>query len=347
MIPKVSVLMTVFNGEQYLGECIDSVLNQTFKDFEFLIIDDCSTDSSRKIIRSYKDKRIRYTENHKNISQVRSLNIGLEQARGKYIARLDQDDLMIGNRLERQSVFLDNRPDIAVAGTWGEVIDNSGRVFTKCHLPVRYEEIVANALSLGYFLMHPSVIFRKDAVLDEGKYNETLPFAEDYDLWTRLLLKRYKFVNIPEFLIKFRFHKESSSRQFSAEQLKNARVSLSNFIKTIDGIYNDIDLDRLCSFLINCSLMKSEYWTKEKDGSCLDRVADLLDTLLKKTTSYFNFTKSEAHSMKKSFCNRMLNFAYQDPKNSKSLPLYLFCLRNYSILYSKPKLYLHPIKSIL
>lgn len=339
--------MTVFNGEQYLRECIDSVLNQTFKDFEFLIIDDCSTDSSRDIIKSYKDKRIYVIENQKNLSQVKSLNIGLEQARGEYIARLDQDDLMIGNRLERQVDFLNNRPDIAVAGTWGEVIDNSGTVFTKCCLPIRHEEIMANALSLGYFLMHPSVIFRKDVALDEGKYNEALPFAEDYDLWTRLLLKRYKFANIPEYLIKFRFHKESSSKQFSTKQLKNARVSLSNFIKTINGIYNDMDLDKLCSFLINCGLMKKEYWMDERDESCLGRVVGLLDTLLKKTISYFNFTKTEAYSMKKVFCNRMLNFAYQDPKNSKSLPLYLFCLRNYSILYSKPKLYLHPIKSIL
>ena len=168
MLPKITVLMTVYNGERYLKECMDSVLGQTFRDFEFLIIDDYSTDSSRDLIKSYKDSRIRLIENEKNLNQVRSLNIGLEQARGQYVARMDQDDIMLRDRLERQVNFLDKNTDISVVGTWGEVIDEKGKVFTKACLPLRNEEIVGRVLFCGYFLMHPSVVFRKDVIMDAG-----------------------------------------------------------------------------------------------------------------------------------------------------------------------------------
>ncbi len=348
-MPKVTVLMTVYNGERHLRECMDSVLSQSFKDFEFLIIDDRSVDASMDIIRSYNDNRIRIIENQRNLGQVRSLNIGLDLARGEYVARMDQDDVMMKNRLKRQSGFLDKRAEVAVVGTWCKTIDEKGRVFDISRFPTVNEEIVGHVLFGGYFLAHPSATFRKDVVIDAGKYNESLSYAEDYDLWTRLLLKKYKLANIPEFLTKFRYHRESSSRRFPETQLKNARTSISNFVKIISGPYDDSDLDRLCDILINAGTVKGEYWLDEANILCMGERIDLLEALLSKTAAYFNFKKREIYSARRVFCKRMLNFAYQASGRAKkkSMPLYLFCLRNYMYLFVSPKLYLYPIKAAL
>lgn len=349
MSSKVTVLMTVYNGTKYLKECIDSVLGQTFKDFEFLIVDDCSTDGSRDFIKSYGDDRIRLIENEKNMGQVRSLNIGLDCASGEYIARMDQDDIMIKDRLGRQSDFLDRRQDVAIVGTWGEVIDGNGKVFEKYHCPLEYEEIIGSALFGGQFLMHISAFFRKDAVVDVGKYDESLFFAEDYDLWTRLLLKGYRFANIPEILAKFRYHRESTSRRFPETQIKNLYTSISNFVRIICGSDVDSGLEGLCSILINAGMMNGEYWSEEKNMIDRREIITLLETLLRKTISYFDLKKAEAYHMKKIFCNRMLNFAYaaHGKAKKKSLPLYLFCAKNSLYLFKNPKLYLYAIKSVL
>ena len=347
MLPRVTVLMTVYNGEKYLKECMDSVLNQTFKDFEFLILDDCSTDSSVDIIKSYNDTRIRLIENRENLGQVKSLNIGLDYARGEYVARMDQDDLMLKARLEKQLDFMQRSPDVCVVGTWGKAIDEKGRRFAKYCFPVRYEEIIGSILCGRHFFMHIAALFRKDTVIDAGKYNESFSLAEDYELWTRLLLKKYKLVNIPEYLVKFRYHSENSSRKFPEIQLKSFCTATSNFLKIISGTYCDPSLDRLCNFLVNARLMKKEYWLDEMEPSYLEETIDLLDAVLKRTTSYFNFTKREIFLMKKVFYNTMLNFAYMAADKGKSLPLYLLCLRNYPYLFTRPKMYLCPIKALI
>ena len=348
MKPKLTVLMTVFNGERYLKECIDSVLNQTFKDFEFLIIDDCSTDSSIDIINSYKDKRIRVIENQKNLSQVKSLNMGLDEASGEYVARIDQDDLMIENRLERQLDFLNKRPDIAVVGTWGEVMDARGQVFERSRLPIRQEEIIGSVLFCGYFLMHPSVMFRKDSVVSAGKYKESLSLSEDFDLWARLLLKGYKLANIPEFLIRFRYHKKSSSRLFPEKRLNNARSSISNFISVIIGEGSNPKLDKLSNVLINTGLMNKGFWSNGREAADLKDIIYLLDTLLEKTIAYFNFSKKEIYFIKKVFCNRILNFAFQacGTEDQLSMKLYLYSFKSCFFILENPKLYIYPLIKI-
>lgn len=349
MIPRITVLMTTYNGEAYLRECIDSVLSQTYRDFEFLIIDDCSADSTVDIIKSYKDSRVRLINNHKNLSQVRSLNVGLEKAVGEYVARIDQDDLMAKNRLRRQLDFLDKAPGITVVGTWGEVIGESGKVFERTRLPIRNAEILGSALFCGYFLMHPSVMFRKDSVVSVGKYNESLPFSEDFDLWTRFLLKKYKLANIPEFLTKFRYHKKSSSRQFSEVQLNNARTSISDFISVITGESRNSRTCRLSNILVNAGLMNKRFWPSEPETADLKETMYLLDMLLEKIITYFNLKKWEIYLMKKVFCNRILNFAFQGWKadNQLSTALYLHSLKNYFFILEKPKLYIYPLIRLL
>ena len=118
MNPKVTVLMPVYNGEKYLKEAITSILLQTFDDFEFLIINDGSSDASVDIIQSFRDPRIRLVHNDTNIGLIATLNKGLKLAHGKYVARMDQDDISLPRRLEKQTYFMDNNPDVGVCGTW-------------------------------------------------------------------------------------------------------------------------------------------------------------------------------------------------------------------------------------
>lgn len=349
MNPKVTVLMTVYNGERYLKECIDSVLGQTFKDFEFLIIDDCSTDRSKDIVASYRDDRIRFIENEKNLSQVRSLNIGLSHARGAYVARMDQDDVMINVRLGKQVHFLDNRPDVSVVGTWGEAMDEEGKVFKKSRLPIRFEEIIGSILFSGFILMHPSVTFRKDAVIEAGRFNESFSFSEDFELWTRLLLRRHRIANIPESLIRYRCHRESSSRQFPETQLNNARIAVSNFINVITDYKYSSESDSLSNFLVNAGMMNKAFWSGTINTDELRKITHLLGFVLERVKAYFGLRRREAYLMKKIFCSRMLNFAYQasGKDRKKSMPVYLFCLKNHRFLFTRPKLYLYPIRSLL
>ncbi len=152
--------MSVYNGEKYLREAIDSILGQTFKDFEFLIIDDGSTDSSVEIIRSYADPRIRLIQNEENIGLSRSLNKGLKLARGEYIARMDADDISLPRRLAAQVGLLDKQPDIGLVGTSIQLIDCDGERMHVHRVPTTHAQILW-ALCFTTPLAHPSVVFRK------------------------------------------------------------------------------------------------------------------------------------------------------------------------------------------
>ena len=121
--------MAVYNGEEYLYSSINSVLNQTFSDFELVIIDDCSNDKTYNIINDFKDSRIVYSRNIKNIGQTPSLNIGVKLSKGKYIARIDADDLYIDNKLEKQFYFMEKNPEITVCGTQSKCIDENGNIY--------------------------------------------------------------------------------------------------------------------------------------------------------------------------------------------------------------------------
>ncbi|MCP8319033.1 MAG: glycosyltransferase, partial [Candidatus Methylarchaceae archaeon HK01B] len=124
--PKITILMSVYNGEKYLREAIDSILNQTFKDFEFLIINDGSTDRTVEILRSYHDSRIKIITNEKNMGLTKSLNKGLKIARSEYVARMDADDISYPRRLEVQYEYMKKNPDVGIVGSWNDVIDDKG-----------------------------------------------------------------------------------------------------------------------------------------------------------------------------------------------------------------------------
>ncbi len=204
MTPKMSVLMSVYNGEKHLSESIESILNQTFTDFEFIIVNDGSSDSSPEIIESYSDERIQIINNEENIGLTKSLNKAIKQARGEYIARQDADDISLPNRLELQLEFLERYPEVALLGTGIYVIDENGDAIEKRIMHPNPKK----SLLKGNRFIHGSVMFRKSAIDEFGAYNETLRYSQDYELWLRMS-KKHNVRNLTAPLYKLRMHRGS------------------------------------------------------------------------------------------------------------------------------------------
>lgn len=220
--------MTVHNGEVHLRESIASILGQSFHDFEFLIINDASTDRTRELILSYDDRRIRLIENSKKLGQTRSLNRGLQLARGEWIARQDADDISEPDRLVRQAAFLASNRKTALVGTWYKKIDARSAELGTRELPCNWLQIRWALLFLCPFV-HSSTMLRKTAVLQKvGFYNEAFVYAQDYDLWSRIAT-HLPVVNLPEYLVQYRVSPGSMTSTYGEiVQDETRRTSIAN-----------------------------------------------------------------------------------------------------------------------
>jgi glycosyltransferase involved in cell wall biosynthesis len=221
---KVTVLMSVYNGEKYLREAVDSILNQTFKDFEFIIINDGSTDKTLKILNSYNDPRIKIISNKKNIGLTRSLNKGLSIAKGEYIARQDANDISMPERLEKQVDFLERNKAVGLIGTYSCIINEKGRILYKRKSPLGNEDI-SKKLIRGNVFAHGSVMFRKFLLEKVGAYREEFKTSQDYDLWLRFI-EITKAFRTSEFLYKWRLLPDSISATKRMQQEKYASLAL-------------------------------------------------------------------------------------------------------------------------
>ncbi len=192
--PVVSIIMSVYNGEAFLAGAIESILCQTYRDFEFIMIDDCSQDKTEKIIKSYGDKRIMYVHNEKNLGLPASLNKGLFLSHGRYIARQDHDDVSVPQRLEKEVAFLEEHPDIALVGSHSKLIDQAGHVFSMLCPPTQ-DKVIKERLKEHNSFCHGSVLFRKEVIKKVGAYREKAKYIEDYDLWLRIA-EHYNLANI-------------------------------------------------------------------------------------------------------------------------------------------------------
>jgi len=206
---KISVVMSVFNSKDFLVEAIESVLSQTFKDFEFIIINDCSTDNSLNIIKEYmkKDKRIVLINNSKNIGLTKSLNKGLGIAKGKYIARMDADDISLFERFEKQYDFLEKNKNIFLVGSGTIEIDNNGRKIRKFYR-IKNPFLLRLRLQKKNCIYHPSIIFRN---FKDIKYREKFVYSQDYDFFLLILSINRKVSNLKESLIKYRINPNAIS----------------------------------------------------------------------------------------------------------------------------------------
>lgn len=207
MVPLVSVLMAVYNGEPFLGEAIESILKQTFSDFEFIIINDASIDRSVDIIQKYRDNRIRLINNENNIGLTESLNKGLTFAKGKYVARMDADDISLPQRLERQVKFMEEHPKVGICGTWFQLIGPQERTIQH---PVSHQDIITFMFK-NNGIGHPTAFFRRKLFIEQYLfYDESYLAAQDYELWIRAS-QITELANIPEVLVKYRIHNEQLS----------------------------------------------------------------------------------------------------------------------------------------
>jgi glycosyltransferase involved in cell wall biosynthesis len=228
----ISVILPVYNGEKYLKESIESILNQTYTNFEFIIINDGSKDSSLEIIREYEkeDERI-VVVSRENKGLIATLNEGIEKAKGKYIARMDQDDISLPERFERQIKVIKNN-NIMVCGTYTKIIDEDGKYIKDGIVPTQHDEIVKKLLECTNPLFHPTVMFKK---FDNIFYNELAHNCEDYELWLKYT-EIGKIENLPEYLLKYRIELNSitnSGRYLSFYNISNlfceyVKMKLSN-----------------------------------------------------------------------------------------------------------------------
>ncbi len=205
-MPLVSVIMPVYNGENYLAEAIESILGQTFTDFEFIIVDDGSQDGSGDILRDYqkRDARIHLICLEKNEGHGGARNHGIRAAGGQYIAAMDGDDVCLPERLEKQVDFMRRNPDIGVLGAGAQAVDEKLRSRYTFDLPERHALIVYN-IFVASFLIHPTVMMRRELLESVGGYARVRRTAVDVELWSRLMW-RTRFANLPETLLLYRRH---------------------------------------------------------------------------------------------------------------------------------------------
>jgi glycosyltransferase involved in cell wall biosynthesis len=237
-MPKVTVLMAVYNGERYLRQAVESVLCQTFQDFQFLIINDGSTDNTRDLILSYDDARIVLVDNQRNVGQTRSLNRGLELAVGQLIARQDADDISEPERLAKQVAFLDRRPEVALLGTGYKEIDPQGGVVGDRKLPCDTTDIRWCLLFFCPFV-HSSVMLRKSVVLEQiGFYNEALAYSQDYELWHRIA-RRFPVANLAEPLVRLRTTPWSMTATYGDRVHEGHRIRIAHIEQLLEWDKNE------------------------------------------------------------------------------------------------------------
>lgn len=202
--PQISILMSVYNGLPYLGEAIESILTQTYINFEFIIIDDCSSDGSLELIEEYasKDRRIRLIKNEQRVGLGVNLKYGAEIAKGQWIARMDADDISMPQRIARQLEYVTINPKIDILGSYAIDIDEYGKEISERRCPISHDNITKYIWACP--IIHPTVFMKKSSLLRVGSYG-TEKRRQDYALWFRCVAAGLQFANLPEPLLKYRF----------------------------------------------------------------------------------------------------------------------------------------------
>lgn len=251
-MPKVTILMTVLNVEKYIRTAVFSMLNQTFRDFELLIINDGSTDNTEEIILSFKDTRIRYYNNQENTGISNSLNKGINLSIGKYTARMDGDDISYPDRLAKQVHFLDTHRGHGLVGSWYYVINSNSALRTVKRKATKDMDIRLAMLFENQFI-HSSVMMRTD-MLKEMLYDPELEVCEDYDLFMRFLYET-KVANVPEELITYRWYGGNTS-------IVRQKAILESFIKIFSRTLDHYGISHTTEELFVHSMLAFRYAQK-------------------------------------------------------------------------------------
>lgn len=226
--PRISILMPMHNAQAFVGAAMESLLRQTFADWELLVIDDASTDRGPDLVRDYNDSRVRLLRNEENMGIAASLNRGWNQARGELIARMDADDISLPHRLERQVAFMEARPDLAVCGAWAQDINHAGRELAP--------RIVPHGRRVELFYWRPSPIIHPLAMIRNSpswRYDPDVRTAQDFELWLRIGAA-HQMDNLPEILLQYRVHPDSVSSRSGEAQLQSCFASFQRHIGAAD-----------------------------------------------------------------------------------------------------------------
>jgi glycosyltransferase involved in cell wall biosynthesis len=286
-VPKVTVLMSVFNGIDYLERAVESILNQSFRDFEFVIINDGSTQPVIPVIERYSDARV-ILINQENKGLTSSLNRGLSLSRGDYIARMDSDDISLPNRLEIQWAAMESDPNLDLVGSFYEVIDGSGKV---CEVKTLIQDTAYRLWRLQFHNVygHGTVMLRKRKVLTAGGYDEKLTFAQDYDLWSRLCDLDNTLI-IPKVLYQYRLvdqGTQSSVAHYESQLANAARTSDRNLKRCNPGLsWKD------------CEEVRAVFW-KFQQSAISERGLELLVPTLEGFLEGFNVPQPQRQRLAK------------------------------------------------
>jgi len=240
MNPRITVLLPVYNAEKYINESVHSILNQTFKDFELIIINDGSTDSSLHIINGFTDDRIVKINNNENIGLIDSLNKGLGAAKGEYIARMDADDISIAERFEKQINYLDNHPTIDILGTGFEIFGSENKTI---QVSIDSKELEID-LYFQNIICHPSIMMRtKSLVENKLTYEKKFTHNEDWAFWLTAVNKGLKINNLNEVLLKYRLEGQNITTLHASTAFARHNSLYSHFLKDLYGDCNQEIID--------------------------------------------------------------------------------------------------------
>jgi len=274
-VPLISIITPAYNREQYIQEAIESVQNQSVSDWEMLIIDDCSTDETVKVVQQYQaeDNRIILLKNPKNLGISATRNHGLQAAKGTYIAMLDSDDVLLPNHFERHISFFEQYPEIGVIGTWAKHIGKSNRQFT----PEKNDAQLRARSLYRCPMVHSSTMIRHEIIkTHQIQYSEDYPASNDYDFWVKLL-PHTKFHNLQEYLVLYRKHDQNISVTNRTDQ-KQFRISSSHsaFRNILDWDIEEQAHESIFNVLTMAVIKENELPTIEEN----------LQVLLKKASEY-------------------------------------------------------------
>jgi glycosyltransferase involved in cell wall biosynthesis len=296
---KVTVLTLVYNGMPYLKDAIESTLNQTYKNFDYLIIDDVSTDDSVACIKSYKDSRITFIQNEKNLNTSDSFNKALTLIKTEYIVRLDQDDISDVNRLQKQIDFLDANKDISIISSWEKIINSKGFLIMNWRGNIKnYGDFLAPILLGICPIWHPSIAFRTNDMIKIGGFDSKYARAEDFDVTSRFALNRFNASIIPEYLLSYRKHESSQSSLYDTKQ-----SMVSNQIQ-FNALYYFLNMDDL-DYLQNFLLLKNQHNQISLTKSNIIKIKSQLNDLFLAIHRKQNLTSDEFNTLKDTIFKRV------------------------------------------
>jgi len=227
---KVSIVMSAYNCESFLKQALDSIMNQSYTEFELILIDDASTDSTKIIIQNFAGKYSRISAIYNDVNQglTANLNTAISLAKGEYIARMDADDISLPSRIQKQIKFLDEHPEIDLVGSAAYDINEYGEEIQLRQSPNLHDDIIA-LLPKANPITHSTVMFRKESFASIGYYNEAYRTTQDYDMWFRAAGKGLKFHNLQEILLKYRMDNNYHKRKSFKYRLYDCKLRLQGF----------------------------------------------------------------------------------------------------------------------